>query len=188
MVPAELQLEVDQLYMDGQEEFLKDFVDFQRHPADDVELFLRGEADGQNMGFVDHGVPQLVALIAELQHGAFHRRPLRQAEPLGEAASRLVADDDFQRDDLDLFDERLPVAELPDKVRGDSVFLQQPEQVVGHLVVDDALAGDGALFQAVERRGVVLIVHDAEIRIVRCKDLFGLAFVKLFLFFHCFAS
>ena len=51
-----------------------------------------------------------------------------------------------------------------------------------HFVVDDSLAGDGALFQAVEGGGVVLIGDDDHVGVVGGKDLLGLALVQLLQF------
>ena len=56
--------------------------------------------------------------------------------------------------------------------------------VLEYCYKDDALAGDGASFQAVEGGGVVLIVHDVQLGVVGFKHLFGFAFVQLLQFFH----
>ena len=56
--------------------------------------------------------------------------------------------------------------------------------MVGHAVVDDALADDGALLFAVEGSRVVLIIHDVKLRILGGENFFGFSFVKLFPFFH----
>ncbi len=61
---------------------------------------------------------------------------------------------------------------------------QQTEEMVGHLVVDHAFAGDGAFFQAVERGCIVLVVHDDDLGIVGCIDLLRFAFVNLLQLFH----
>ena len=69
-------------------------------------------------------------------------------------------------------------------LKGNAVFLQELHQVVGHAVVDDALADDGALLFAVEGSRVVLIIHDVKLRILGGENFFGFSFVKLFPFFH----
>ena len=56
--------------------------------------------------------------------------------------------------------------------------------MVGHLVVDNALAGDGALLLTVECGCIVLVVNDYEICIVGSEYLLSLAFVQLFFLFH----
>ena len=91
-----------------------------------------------------------------------------------------VADDDLQGHDGNLLHQGLPLRELLDKVGGDTGLLHFCHQAVGHLVVDDALAHDGALFQAVQGGGVVLVVHDDQVGIVGGVYFLGLAFVNLF--------
>ena len=73
----------------------------------------------------------------------------------------------------------LPVAELLHVVGGDAGGLQPAHEVVGHAVVDGALAGDGALLQAVEGGGVVLVGDDDHLGVVAGVDLLGLALVEL---------
>ena len=63
--------------------------------------------------------------------------------------------------------------------------LQHLHQMVGHPVVDDPFAHNGALFQAIEGGGVVFIVHNIQVGIVGSKHLFRFSFVQLFPFFHC---
>ncbi|MPM63276.1 hypothetical protein SDC9_110156 [bioreactor metagenome] len=55
---------------------------------------------------------------------------------------------------------------------GDARLLQQAHQVVGHPVVDRALAQNGALLFTVEGGGVILIGNNAEILIAGGVDLF----------------
>ena len=133
---------------------------------------------------VDHGVAQLVVLVAEFQHGLAQLRALRQAQALGQAPGGDVAHDHFQGNDAHTLDQRLAVGQLLHKMRGHAFLFQELHQVVGHAVVDGALALNGALLQAVEGGGVVLVVHQHEARIVGRKYLLGLAFVKLFHLFH----
>ena len=88
---------------------------------------------------------------------------------------------------IDLFNEGLAVGELSNQVGGDAVLLEHLHQVVGDLVVDDALFGNGALLLAVEGGRVVLIGDDVGVRVVGRKDLLGFSLVELFPFFHfCF--
>ena len=54
--------------------------------------------------------------------------------------------------DGDLLHRGLTLAELLHKVGGHAGLLQLLHEEVGHLVVDGALAGDGALLQAVKTR------------------------------------
>ena len=70
------------------------------------------------------------------------------------------------------------------KVGFNAVLLQQLEHKVGHAVVYHAFAHNRALFLAIERRCVVLIINNAEVRIVRCKDLFGFSLINLLTLFH----
>ena len=65
-----------------------------------------------------------------------------------------------------------------------TLLLQKLEHVVAHYVVDNALAGNGALLFAVECGCIVLVVNDYEIRIVGSEYLLSLAFVQLFFLFH----
>ena len=69
---------------------------------------------------------------------------------------------------------------------GDALGFQQCHEPVAHLVVDHALALNGALFQTVEGSGIILVLNDQQLRIVSGKNLLGLAFIKLFFLFHIF--
>ena len=63
------------------------------------------------------------------------------------------------------------------------------EHHVAHLVVDDALARNGAFFETVERGRIVLVIDDDDVGIFRCENLFRLAFVQLTEFFsYIYAS
>ena len=132
------------------------------------------------MGGVQKGVVQRVAFVGELDGGLVEDDALLHAVALGEGPGGDVADDDLQGNDGDLFHHGLPLAELPDEVGGDAGCLQLGHEAVGHLVVDDALAGDGALLGAVEGGGVVLVVHDDQSGVVGGVDLFGLALIEQF--------
>lgn len=94
-------------------------------------------------------------------------------------AGRNVADDDLERDDLDLLDEGVAVVELLDIVRRDAFFFQLLHQRVGQLVVHNALVTDGALLLAVAGGRVVLVVNHDDGGIARRENLLGLAFVHL---------
>ena len=132
---------------------------------------------------VDHGIAQRIVLVAELQHRALELGSLRQPQALGKGTRGDVADDDLQRHDGNALDNGLAVGDLLDQVGGNAVLLQHLHQVVADLVVDDALGFDGALFQAVERGRIVLVVDDQQFGVVGFKDLLGLAFVELVQFF-----
>ena len=128
---------------------------------------------------VQQRIAQLVILIGELDGGLSENNAFLHAVPLGKGAGRNIADDNLQGNNGDLFHQGLPLAQLLDKVGGDTGCLHLGHQAVGHLVVDDALAHDGALFQTVQSGGVVLVVHNDQFRVVGSIDLLGLAFVNL---------
>ena len=136
------------------------------------------------MVVVQQGIVQGIALIGELHRGGLEHDALFHAVALGEGTGGNVADDDLQGHDGDFFHHGLPVGDLLDEVGGHARFFQLLHQVIGQLVVDDALADDGALLGAVERGGVVLVVHDHQIRIVGGKDFLGFSFIELLEFFH----
>ena len=136
------------------------------------------------MVIVHQGVAQVVVLIGQLEGGLVKDDALLHAVPLGEGAGGDVAHDDFQGDDGHLLHQGLPVVELFDQMGGDALLLQPGHEQVAHLVVDDALARDGTLFQAVEGGSVVLIGDDQLLGVVSGVDLLGLALVEQFLFFH----
>ena len=95
-----------------------------------------------------------------------------------------IADDDLQRYDGDLLHGSLPVGQLFHIVGGYALGLQPAHEIVGHAVIDGALAGDGALLQAVKRSGVVLVGDDDHIGVLGGIDLLGLALVQLLQFVH----
>src|SRR5699024_10972583 len=115
----------------------------------------------------------------ELDGGDLQLGALRDAVPLGEGTGGDVADDDFQRDDRNLLDNRLAVGELFNKVGRDAGLFKLLHHEVRHLVADDAFSDDGALFGAVEGGRVVLVVDDDEVRVRSRENLFGLAFIEL---------
>ena len=61
---------------------------------------------------------------------------------------------------------------------------QHLHQVVGELVVHNALAADGALLCAITGGGIVLVIHQNDGGVVGGENLLGLAFVQLFTLFH----
>ena len=137
------------------------------------------------MIIVDQRIAEIVVLVRELDGGLLKDNALFHAVVLGERARGDVADDDLERYDGNLLDHGLTVAELLDKVRRDVRFLfELLHQQVAHLVVDDALADDGALLQTVERGRVVLIGHDIAFGVVGQKYFLCLTFIELFTFFH----
>ena len=133
---------------------------------------------------VDERVAEVVVLVGELDGGNGKLRALFHAVTLGETARRHVADDDFEGNNLHLFHEGIAVTEFLDEMSGDALLFEHSHHHIAHLVVDDALARDGTLFEPVERGRVVLVRHDDEIGVVGGIHFFGLAFVNLFEFFH----
>ena len=95
-----------------------------------------------------------------------------------------VADDDLKRYDGNLLYQSFALGELLDEMRRHALLLQQLEHMVAHDVVNDALAGDRALLEAVECGRIVLVVYDDQVRVVGCEYLLGLAFIKLFCLIH----
>ena len=51
--------------------------------------------------------------------------------------------------------------------------------IVCHTVIDHAFSNDSALFLTVKSRGIILVVHDQLIRIVRLKYFLCLSFIEL---------
>ena len=133
---------------------------------------------------IEQRIAQLVVFIGELNGGLLEYNAFLHAVVLGEGAGSDVADDDFQGNDGDLLHQGLPLGQLLDKVGGNALLFQIGHQAVAHLVVDDALARNGAFFQPVESGGVVLVIHDQKLGIVGGENLFGLALIQLLQFFH----
>ena len=133
---------------------------------------------------VDERIMQVVVLVAELQDGGLELGTLGHAHAQGEVAGGDVADDDLQRYNGDLLYQGLTLGELLNKVGRHALLLEQLEHVIAHYVVDNALAGDGALLLTVECGCIVLVVYDYEICIVGSEYLLSLAFVQLFFLFH----
>ena len=71
---------------------------------------------------------------------------------------------------------------------GRNAFLLEPlHQQIAHVVVDDTLALNGALFQTVESSSIVLVIDDQQFGIIRAEYLLGLSFIKLFTLDHACA-
>ena len=136
------------------------------------------------MVVVDERIVVFIIFVAELDGGDLQYRTLGHAEALREAARRHIADDDLERHDLHLFHKRLALAQLLDKMRGHAFFSQQLHQVVRKAVVHNALAPDGALLRTVARGGVILVIDDHQLRVVRRVYFLCLALIELFPFFH----
>ena len=133
---------------------------------------------------VDHGIAQRVVLVAILQRRLFQHGALFHAKTFGEGTCRDVAHDHFQRHDGHFFHDGFAIRNLFDQMGRHAFFFQHLHQMVGHAVVDHAFARDGALFLAVKRGRVVLVIHDIAFGIVGFVHLFGFAFVQLFELLH----
>ena len=64
------------------------------------------------------------------------------------------------------------------------LLLQKLKHVVGHDVVDRALADDRPLFLPVERGRVILVIDDDQVRVVGRKHFLCLSFVHLLFLLH----
>ena len=100
------------------------------------------------------------------------------------AAGGDIAHNDLQRHDRDLLHQRLAVGNLFNIMGGDAVLFQHLHQEVGHAVIDNALALNGALLQTVERSRVILVFHQHHTGIVGRKYLLSLAFIQLLQLLH----
>ena len=65
-------------------------------------------------------------------------------------------------------------------MRRNTVLLQQLHDAVGHAIVNGAFSGNGALFKSIERRCIVFVIHNYNVRIIRLKYFFGFSFIQLF--------
>ena len=133
---------------------------------------------------VDERVAEVVVLVRELDGGLVKDDPLFHAVTLCERTCGNVADDDFERNDLHLFDDGVAVGKLLDEVGGNARLFEDLHEHIRHAVVHDALARDRALFKSVERGRVVLVVDEYDFIVVRRKYLLGFSFVKLLAYFH----
>ena len=131
---------------------------------------------------------EIVVLVGKLDGGLLEHDALLHAVAGGKVTGGNIADNDLQRHDGDLLHHGVPLGKLLDKVGGDPGLFHLRHQAVGHLVVDNALAHNGAFFQAVQRGSVILVGYDHQGGILRCINLLGLSFVQLlFLFHHAFS-
>ena len=137
---------------------------------------------------VDQRIVQFVVLVGKLNGRLRKNDSLFHAVALGKGAGGNVADDDLQRHDGDLFDQRLTVVQLPDKMRGNAVLLQKTEQEIRHPVVHHAFSDNRPFFQSVQRGCIVLVGDDHKRRIIGSINLLCLSFVELFCFFHLSGS
>ena len=136
------------------------------------------------MIFVQQRIAQCVVLVGEFNRRRVENNAFFHAVMLGKGTRGNIADNHFQRNDTDLLDQRLPLAQFFNKMCGNALALQHPHQRVAHPVVDHALAPDRAFFQAVECRRVVLVVNDQLFRIIRCEYFLGFSLVQLFTLGH----
>ena len=133
---------------------------------------------------VHQRVAQIIVLVGELDGRLVEYDAFLNAEALCKGTGGNVSDDDLERYDGNLLYQSFALGELLDEMSRHALLLQQLEHMVAHDVVDDALAGDAALLQAVECRCIVLVVYDDQVRVVGCEYLLSLAFVQLFFLFH----
>ena len=130
---------------------------------------------------VEQGVAQVIILIGELNGGLVEHDALLHAVALGEGAGGDIADDDLQRYDGDLLHGSLPVGQLFHIVGGYALCLQPAHEIVGHAVIDGALAGDGTLLEAIEGGGIVLIGDDDHFGVAGGEHFLCLSLVELLL-------
>ena len=135
---------------------------------------------------VYHRVTQSIVLIAELKHGTFKLGALFETQSLCHASGCLVSYNDLKRNNGNSFYGSFSVAELLDIMCGDAFFLKHSAHEVRHFIVDNALAVDSALFQTVKCCGIVLVVNNQNILIIRCENFLCLSLVEQLFFLHCF--
>ena len=142
-----------------------------------MKFLFRRPAEEQSVVFDDERIAESVVLIAHLEERARKLHTLFDAEALAERAGRDVADDDFERDDVDAFDELVRVVYLLHEVRLYAVVGEKLEELRRDLVVENALAAHGRLLLSVESGEAVLILDYHIVRVFgRVKSL-GFAFV-----------
>ena len=71
---------------------------------------------------VDERVMQVIVLVAVLQDGGLEHLALGHAHAQAEVAGGNIADDDFQRNDLNLLDQGIAVVQLLNIMGGDAFF------------------------------------------------------------------
>ena len=122
---------------------------------------------------------ELVGLVVIFDDGAGQGFAFFEAEALGERAGDHVPDHHLDRDDLDFLDELLAHVEAAHEVGWNTDRGEPLHQIFGDAVVEDALAGDDALFLVVEGGGVVLEVLNECTGLRAFEQHFGLAFIHL---------
>ena len=125
---------------------------------------------------------QVIVLIVQFQHRRRHLGAFCPTDPFGQTACRHVANDNFDLENLQGFDDHFTIADQFDKVVGNAMLGKQVEEKGRNLVVDDAFVYDGAAFGPVERRGIILEIYAVFVGIRCCKYFFRFAFVQLILF------
>ena len=133
---------------------------------------------------IQQGIAQRVIFIGELDGGMLENNALFHAVVLGKGTGGDISDNDLQRHNGNLLHQSLAGIQLLDKVGGNALLFQHLHQAVAHLIVDNTLTGNGALFQAVECGGIVLVFHDQKLGIVGLEYFLCLSFVQLLQFFH----
>ena len=128
---------------------------------------------------VDERIMQIIVLVAVLENGSLENLALGHTHAQAEMTGGNIADDNLQRNDLDLLHKGVAVVDFLDIMGGDALFFQLLHQSVGQLVVDDALVADGALLLAVTGGGIVLVVDHDDLGIIGGENLLCLALVQL---------
>ena len=137
------------------------------------------------MILIDQGIAEIIVFVGEFNGGSLQGSSLGDTVMLCKGAGGNVPDNDFERNDLHLFHDRFTIVDLFDIMGRNAFLLQQAHKGIGHLVIDDALAGDGAFFQTVESSGIIFVGYDQKIGVFSRVDFFGFSFVQHFTFVHC---
>ena len=136
------------------------------------------------MVVVDERVAELVLLVADVDDGVRRLRSLRDVEPLGHRTRDDVAHDNLQGEYRDAAAELVAVVELFDEMGRYTVLNQIFEYDSGYLVVKQPLRLYRRLLDVVVCRGVVLVMDNDKVGVVRQEHLFCLALVEHFALFH----
>src|SRR6266853_3708904 len=177
--PAEFQLEIDQADVDAEKQPGQEVVDPQRDLHDFVEILGAGPAEGGDVFLGNQWIAQFVLLQIIFDDRARQHRALGYPEALRQRAGGGVADDDRDRDDLDLAHQLLAHVEPAHEMGRDPDLGQPGHQEFADPVVEDALAGDRAALLIVEGAGVVLEILDEGAGFGALEQQLGLAFVDL---------
>ena len=127
----------------------------------------------------DHRIAERIVLVIIFDDRARQLGAFLDPEPLRQRAGGDVADDDLDRDDLDLADQLLAHVEAADEVGRDADRLERGEDMLGDAVVEHALAVDRAALLRVEGGRVVLEILDQRAGLGTLVEDLGLAFVDL---------